>query len=261
MSLLAGKRILITRPEQQGDSLRALLLAQGALPLAFPTIVIVPDPAQIARLDDALQSIDSYDWLIFTSRNAVAFFMARFENSSIPLTKLQKVKVAAVGPATARAIQEHGVSVQLVPDEYVGEAIARSLGNVHGQRVLLPRAQAARETLIKDLADSGAFVDEIPLYHIITNRPNPTAWQELEKGIDYVIFTSASTVRGFFDLLGDRAAALLAHSITACIGPITAKALEEQDIQAQIVPEQYTSEGLVQSMLEFANKKEQEGNR
>jgi len=266
MKLLAGKRVLITRPVQQSDglqsdSLQTLLAAHGAIPIAFPTIAIVPDPAEQARLEQAVQTLNTFDWLIFTSQNAVTLFWECIEKTQIPLDTLQGLKIAAIGPSTGRMLRKRGLSVHVVPDEHIGEAIVGKMGDVRGQKVLLPRAQAARKALVDELAKNGASVVEICVYQTITNQPEPAAWQELEMGVDYATFTSASTVNGFFELLGNRAIPLLNHAVTACIGPITNNALEEYGVKAQVVASQYTAEGLVHAILVYADKMKQEANR
>lgn len=261
MSGLAGKRVLITRPVgQPRDDLRDQLVAHEAVAISFPTIAILPDPEQVTRLDEALRRLPEYDWLIFTSQNAVTLFWERFTRLYSTPDVLRGVKIAAIGPATARVLGEYGLSVALMPAEYVGEAIAHAMGAIRGQKVLLPRAQAAREALLTELTSQGAIVDEIPLYQTVTNRPAPEAWQELEQGVDYITFTSASTVTGFFTLLGERANAVLDRAVVACIGPVTAGALAAYGVNAQIVADDYTAEGLVQAMLTYAEQEEREGN-
>ena len=255
MSLLSGKRVLFTRPQQANDNLQELLAAQGAQVVPFPTIAIIPDADGLARLDRALQRLGDYAWLVFTSQKAVALFCERWKAAQAagPLPA-----VAAIGPATARALAENGLPVTVMPAEFIGDAIPSVMGDVREKSILVPRAQDAREDLVNLLAKKGAVVEEIVLYQAVTSPPAAAAWVELGKGVDYVTFTSASTVRGFFELLGIMAPSVLNGRVIACIGPVTAEALAKYGIQAQVVASQYTAEGLVQTMLEYALQQEQE---
>jgi uroporphyrinogen III methyltransferase/synthase len=246
--------VLITRPLEHSDSLASLLAAEGGEPVAFPTIAIVPDVTQIARLEAALSHLLDYDWIIFTSQSAVALFWDCAVKAAVRQASLAQVKIAAIGPATRDAIHVLGIQVDVMPEEHRGEAIALAMGDVRGQRVLLPRAQAAREALVNDLSAKGARVDEIPLYRTETVHPDPAAWEALDRGVDYVTFTSASTVHSFFDLLGDRAAPLLAQVVTACIGPVTAEALAEHGVTPQVVASPYTAQGVVKAMIDYENQ-------
>jgi uroporphyrinogen-III synthase len=195
VSLLSGKRVLVTRPPQANDTLPALLAAQGAQPVLFATVAIVTEADGMVRLDRALRHLGDYAWLVFTSQKAVALFCERWKADPAggPLPA-----IAAIGPATARALAEHGLQVTAMPKEYTGDAIPAVMGDVREKKILVPRAQGAREDLINLLAQKGAVVEEIVLYQAVTSPPEPAAWVELGKGVDYVTFTSASTVRGFF---------------------------------------------------------------
>lgn len=255
MSLLSGKRVLITRPQQANDILQELLAAQGANPVPFPTVVIAPDADGLMRLDRAVECLGKYAWLVFTSKKAVSLFCERWKARQAvgPLPA-----IAAIGPATARALAENELPVTAMPEEYTGDAIPAVMGDVRGKKVLVPRAQGAREEIINLLEQKGAVVEEIVLYQAITSAPEAAAWVELGKGVDYVTFTSASTVRGFFELLGILAQPVLAGAVVACIGPVTAEALARYGIQARVVARQYTAEGLVQAMLDYEQQQEQE---
>jgi uroporphyrinogen-III synthase len=255
LSLLTGKRVLVTRPRQANDNLQALLAALGAVPVLFPTVAIVPDEDGMARLDHALQHLGKYAWLVFTSQKAVALFCERWKAAQAagPLPA-----IASIGPATARAMAENGLPVTAMPEEYTGDAIPAVMGDVHAKKILVPRAQGAREELINLLEQKGAVVEEIVLYKAVTSPPEPAAWVELGKGVDYVTFTSASTVRGFFELLGILAQPVLSGAVVACIGPVTAEALARYGIQPRVMASQYTMEGLVQAMLENEQQHEHE---
>jgi uroporphyrinogen III methyltransferase / synthase len=255
VSLLSGKRVLVTRPSQANDNLQELLAAQGAHPVLFPTVVIVPDADGLARLDRALERLSEFAWLVFTSKKAVDLFCERWKAGHAvgPLPA-----IAAIGPVTARALAENGLHVTAMPEEYTGDAIPSVMGDVREMKILVPRAQGAREDLIDLLAQKGALVEEVVLYQAVTSSPEPAAWAQLSKGVDYVTFTSASTVNSFFELLGERAHAVLAQAVTACIGPITADALAKYGIQAHVVARQYTAEGLVQAIMDNEQQLQQE---
>ena len=260
MSVLAGKRVVITRPAHQADWLVERLLAAGAVPIAFPTIEIIPCQ-DTARLDQALTDLATYDWLVFTSQNGVDFFWRRFVQANLNLLSLAGLKVAAIGPATARALAEREVKVHYVPAEYVAEAVARGFPDPDGKRILLPRATVARDALVRGLTQRGAVVDEIPVYETVTPRLEPQVWQELDFRVDVVTFTSSSTVRGFFDLLGERSKAVLQEAASACIGPITAGTLQEFGFQPQIIATEYTADGLLNDLIayfETSDRKETE---
>jgi uroporphyrinogen-III synthase len=251
MNRLRGKRILVTRPLQQSNAFSERLAAIGAVPVLFPTIAIVPDQDQLIRLDQALHEIDRFDWLVFTSQNAVKLFCDRYENIYTNVEALEHMRIAAVGPATALVLNERGIPVEAMPDEYVGDAIAGVMGDVQGKRILIPHAQAARAILVKELIRKGASINEIQLYRSMTSQPEQSGWDEMEKGVDYITFTSASTVRGFFELLGDRAVSVLRSAVTACIGPVTASQLEDYGVKAQVTAPEYTIDGLVQALLTY----------
>lgn len=250
--MLLGKRVLITRPAHQTEQFINHLRTLGAEPIIFPTTKLVTDVDQLILLRHELERLDQYQWIIFTSQNAVKLFWEEFRNSEIAFDELNKLKIAAIGPATRQLLTEYGVSVDSMPEKFIGEEIVKTLGNIEGKHILLPRAEAAREELVRVLLQNKAIVRETFLYKSVTYSPEPQAWKELEKGVDFVTFTSASTVHGFFDLLGDRAKTYLMQTIIACIGPITANTLNTYGITAQIVADTYTTKGLVEAILLFS---------
>jgi uroporphyrinogen-III synthase len=158
---LAGRRVLVTRPKEQAGDLADRLAALGAQPILCPTVRIVP-PADFGPLDDALKHLDAYDWVIFTSVNGVSFFTERMAAMALDLGVLRhrQLRLAAIGPATAAALAAHGLIVSFMPGEYVAEAILAGIGDVSGQRILLPRADIARKALADGLRGMGALVDE-----------------------------------------------------------------------------------------------------
>jgi uroporphyrinogen III methyltransferase / synthase len=244
-SALRGKRILVTRPRAQADSLCERLAARGAQPILFPTIAIAA-PEDYGPLDEALAALGEYDWAILTSVNGVAALWSRLEEigASVP----PGVRFAAIGPATARALEERGVRAEFVPEEYVAESLAAGLGEVRGQRMLLPRADIARRALADDLRAQGAAVTEVAAYRTVPAEPDPTGLRELRRGVDAIIFTSSSTVRNFVAMVGDLH---LVDAAIACIGPITAASAREAGLHVDVMAQEYTTEGVVAALAEY----------
>jgi len=239
---LAGRRVVITRPRAQAAALADQLTALGAEPILFPTIQIAP-VADYGPLEAALQQLGQYQWIIFTSANAVAVFGEWLGGRRpVPAT----TRFAAVGPATARALEQRGWLAAVVPDEYVAEALAASLGDVSGQRILLPHAELAREVLAYELRLFGATVDEIAIYRTLPAAPDPAGLAELRRGVDALTFTSASAARNFVQLIGGELPA--SQPVSACIGPVTAAAARAAGLRVDVVAAEYTLAGLVAAM-------------
>lgn len=242
MSALEGKRVLVTRPRAQAADLCALLEAHGAQPIVLPAIEIVP--GEDAGLDTAIAALDAYAWVIFTSVNGVSAFFERLQRAGRDASAFAPVRVAAIGPATAQALEMRGVAVQFIPDEYVAERILDGLGEVRGLRILLPRADIARKALADELAARGALVDEIAAYRTVAAAPDAAGLAELRRGVDVITFTSSSTVRSFAAQIGRE----LGDALVACIGPITARTAREEGLRVDLVAETYTMEGLVKAV-------------
>lgn len=245
ISPLLGKRILITRPRAQAAELYERLNGLGATPILFPTIALAP-MEDYSALDTAIMDLTHYAWLIFTSVNGVEFFCQRLEHQLRGLPRPEPFpQVAAIGPATARALEVRDLPPAVIPVEHVAEALARSLGEVRGQRVLVPHAELARETLAAELTRRGAIVHEVPTYRTVAATPSLAAQAELQRGVDVIIFTSASTVKNFVALVGKN----FPPAIIACIGPIAADTAHELGLPVQIVAHDYTTEGLVAAII------------
>lgn len=249
---LQGKRIVVTRSRAQAQSMADRLAARGAIPVVVPAIQFDPLPAP--ELDEALADLARYDWLVFTSGNAVKFFFARFDNyfdgrdgdPGLP-------RVAASGSATARKLSARGVAPDFIPDEFVGEALVAGLGDLRGQRVLLPRARIGRPEIVALLEAQGAQVDDIALYDTVTAEPADEALAALTAGVDAVTFTSPSSVRNFLKILdgAEVARALLATAVIACIGPITAEEAEQHGLTVAVTPAEYTIDGLIAALADY----------
>jgi len=251
---LQGRRVLITRARAQADALLSRLTALGAQAIALPAIEIAPinDPI---LLDQAIAHVDVYDWIIFTSVNGVSAFWQRMEATDAPTNRMRDVAMAAIGPATARALEERGIVPHFVPSEYIAEAIAAGIGDVDGKHVLLPRAEIAREALAVELRRRGAIVDEVVTYRTVSPAPDPRALAELRQGVDAILFTSSSTVRNFVYLAGHIMST--GRVVIACIGPITAQTACDLGFTVNIVASEYTTDGLVQALVNHFQQAQQ----
>ncbi len=247
MRPLEGKRILVTRPRPQAQDLCQKLSARGAVPIVFPTIEIAP-LADTAQLDQAIHDLAKYQWIIFTSVNGVKAFWDRLTLTGASRDLSGFVgHIAAIGPATAHALQSHGITAAFIPDEYVAEAIVTRIGDVRSQCILLPRADLAREALAVELHERGALVDEIAAYRTLPAAPDPNGLAELRRGVDVITFTSSSTARNFVRLV--ERASIPSHAIIACIGPITANTARELGLRVDVVASEYTMDGLVAALV------------
>lgn len=252
---LADKRIVITRAREQAEELAHQLAELGATPLIIPAIRIVPLP-DLRPLDQAIQRLSAYDWLIFTSVNGLQIFADRLQAVHQSQMALHSVRVAAVGPATAAAVRSLGAEVAFMPEEAVAEAIAAGVGEVNGKRILLPQAAIARPRLAEQLTSQGACVDAIPVYQTLPTEISPHNLAELERGVDAVIFTSGSTVRNFMNALQSHPTLdqQVRQSLIVCIGPVTAQAAQEFHIAHPVVAADVTPAGLVHALVAHFQK-------
>jgi uroporphyrinogen III methyltransferase/synthase len=237
---LADRVVVVTRAAAQAGALRDALEADGARVVVMPTIVIEP-PADWAPLDAALDRAADYRWVIFTSVNGVEMTRRRLAERGRGAEVLRGRRIAAIGPATARALEAWGHPAELVPEEYVAEGLARRLAV--GDRILLPRAAETRDLLVRELASLGARVDEVAAYR---TRPAEGTGAELRAllargAVDVVTFTSSSTVRHFAALFApDEMAPLMRGVRVACIGPVTRDTAESVGLATAIMPAEYT---------------------
>lgn len=255
---LFGKRIVVTRPREQAGELVEQLEALGATVVEAPTIRIVP-PEDFGPLDEACANAGAFDWIAFTSVNGVDYFMQRLLLGPGDVRDLHGVRICAIGPGTSDRLRRHGIKVDLMPPEYRAEAVLEALlaaGPLDGKRVLLPRADVARDLLADELKKSGALVSEVTAYRSVPveiDAPGePDIYRMLLDGkIDVVTFTSPSTVRHFARVYGkDQAADLLNATLVASIGPVTAEAAEQGGIRTSIMPTEYSITGLVRAIVE-----------
>jgi uroporphyrinogen III methyltransferase/synthase len=248
---LFGKGIVITRPERQADELAELLEREGAQAIHFPVIKIVP-PQDWGKLDAALNKLDTYNWIIFTSANGVEYFFERLYALQRDIRDLKGVKICCIGPATAQQIKNRGIAVDLVPERYVSESILQSfaLFNMQGQKILLPRAAQARDVLPEGLQKMGAQVDVAAAYATVNSGRKKEEFAELinSNQIDVITFTSSSTVTNFREIMG-KDYSLPPQIKIACIGPVTEAVALKAGWKVDIRQEEYTMEGLVQALI------------
>ncbi|MFQ6000856.1 MAG: uroporphyrinogen-III C-methyltransferase, partial [Anaerolineae bacterium] len=250
---LFGKQVLVTRSREQASILSGRLRELGAEPVEFPTIRTAP-PQDFGPLDEAIESLPSYDWVIFTSVNGVKSFMQGLLVKGQDVRALAGVKLAAIGPATAGELEGLSLRVDYLPQRYVAEAIAEGIGDVAGARILLPRADLARPSLVQGLEAKGAVVDEVIAYRTLPGEPSAEIKRIVLDGkIDIVTFTSSSTVHNLVSALEAEVGAgwrtALGKAAIACIGPITARTAQELGIEVDVVAQEHTIEGLVEAIV------------
>jgi len=254
---LFGHRIVVTRSREQAGELVEMLEDRGAEAIQTPTIRIAA-PEDYEALDRACAEAGGFDWIVFTSANAVDAFFGRLLLHA-DVRELKGVRLCAIGASTAQRIARFGVRADLVPDESRAEGVFEALkaaGPLPGVRVLLPRADIAREVLSDQLREAGATVTEAVAYRTVVAGGERDSDHDiyrmlLDRQIDAVTFTSASTVRNFAEMLGEEQAAdLLNATVVAAIGPVTAEAAQQLGIQVTVVPKKYTVPDLVDALVE-----------
>jgi uroporphyrinogen-III synthase len=251
---LQGKRIIVSRAKEQAGSLSNLLREEGAEVLEIPFIEIRPAQSYEA-LDKALENVLAYDWLILTSVNGVKALFSRLEKQGKSEADLLHLKIVAIGPATRKAIEKHGLPVDVMPEEYVAEAVVEELqGQVKGERVLLVRAKVARDVIPNALRELGARVHVMEAYETVVPESSRTVILDALKSDQkpYAItFTSSSTVKNFVELIGPENvnSGLLDSVKLASIGPVTSATLREVGLRVDIEAKEYTVSGLVEAIL------------
>jgi len=269
---LKGVRVLVGRARHQAGALSAELRKRGAEILEIPFIEI-RKPRSFRPLDAALKNLSTYDWLILTSVNGVEAMWNRTEK--VIQRSLQKsgpsgqrlrgkssralaagLRIAAIGPATKKAIEQRGIKVDVMPKEYIAESVVRSLqGKVRGKRVLLVRARVARDVIPRELRKAGAHVDVVEAYETVipqsSRRRLQATLKNPNKRPNVVTFTSSSTVKNFVELLGPRRKSALLNGVqTASIGPVTSATLRELGLQVDISAREFTIPGLVAAIVD-----------
>jgi uroporphyrinogen III methyltransferase/synthase len=258
---LAGRTIVITRARAQADEFVAELEKYGARVLVCPTIEIA-EPESYERLDEAIDHLFGYDWIIFTSVNGVEFFLRRLQAHGLQISALDDLRICAIGEATAEALHQAPVHVDLIPDEFKAEGIFAALERFLGGRdelsavnFLIPRAAVARDYLPKALEDAGARVDVVTAYRTVQpeglDRGRVSAMLA-GGGADCIAFTSSSTIRNLAQLFDTNELNEILHGVAiACIGDITAQTAAEYGLLTDIQPEEFTIPALACAIAEY----------
>lgn len=240
---LFGRSVVVTRAREQASELRRRLEALGAEVVELPVITIEPVAFDVPDLD-------RYRWLVFTSANGVAAF---FDRGLAPAGRdaraLAGLRVAAIGPGTAAALAEHGVRADLLPERFVAEALLEAFPapTAGDERVLLARADQARDVLPAGLSERGYRVDVLPVYRTVTASPDDAALERVRRGdVDALTFTSSSTVTNLCDLLGDTPSP---QPLVVSIGPVTSKTAMERGLRVDVEAAEHTIDGLVDALL------------
>ena len=255
---LFGKRILVTRTRSQASKLSRALRELGAQVLEIPTIELRP-PDDPRPLERAAGEVGEYDWLVFTSANGVEFFFRALHDQGRDVRALGGVKLAAIGPATAAALEQRGLRPEVTAKNFVAEGLLKALEpfDLQDRRVLIPRAQQARQVLPQTLAQRGARVEVVAAYR--TTAPAESARrlaEALEQGLDAVTFTASSTVTNLMKLLSDEQRRRLIQAsrqgelTVASIGPITSRTAREAGLEVQVEPARYTIPDLVAALVD-----------
>ena len=260
---LFGRRVLVTRPRGQAVELVDRLTILGAEAIEAPLIRIEP-PDDLGPLRDAAAAPDAFDWIVFTSMNAVDAFMKALLDGKRDVRILKGPCLCAVGAGTAEKLTQYGIKVDLVPGDFQAEALVSAIttaGPVDGVRVLLPRADIGREVVADQLREAGAVVTDVVAYRTILEdtlrEGDPDVYGLLLEGrIDVVTFASPSAVRSFVKVYGaEPAADLLKNTVVAVIGPVTAEATQQLGIPVTIQPSTHTITALVDAIVaHYAHK-------
>ena len=260
---LFSKRIVVTRTRDQASELINLLENNGAECIEYPTIAL-EKVESYEILDRALEQIESFHWVLFTSINAVDYFFKRLFALGRDVRDLKGPKIAVVGKVTAEALAGRGIKADLIPEEFTGDGLADKLidGDVAGLNILIPRALKAHETLPERLKEAGAEVTLAPVYQNVL--PKSTAGEKLkadllqaleEKSVDMVTFTSSSTVKNFVSLLDingeEKLQNIMKGVAVATIGPITAQTAENYGLKVDVQPAEFTIPNLVESIVMY----------
>lgn len=245
---LAGRRILVTRSQAQAAELCELLQEQGAEPIEFPVIRIQPLEIR-GRVAEIVAANFPFAWIIFTSVNGVELFWKALEELGWADRSWGSAKIGAIGLATAAALEQRGLTVDYCPPRFIAEGFLAAFPEaVAGQNILLPRAREARELIPEELSRRGARVEVLPVYETLPDGSGAAeiAARLARREVDVITFTSSSTVRCFFEILGR---VELGDTLLAAIGPATARTLGKWGRTADIVSEEHTVPGLVKAIV------------
>lgn len=249
MGALDGKRILITRPLDGAEEMAKYIKEKGGEPVLLPAIEL--RRIRNFKIEKAIKNIKKYDWLIFTSANAVEIFFEILSEKRMDVRELFGIKIGVIGEKTAESLTKRGIFPDLIPKKFVAESIIEEFRkiDVKGKRFLIPRAEVAREILPEELKNMGANVEVLPTYRTVKPKGlRKRILKELMRGVDMVVFTSSSTVKNFMEIKEVRK--ILKVPI-AVIGPITAETLMKYGFKPSVIPNKYTAESLVKEIAKF----------
>jgi uroporphyrinogen III methyltransferase/synthase len=262
--LLAGRTVMITRARAQSAEFAAVLESYGARVVACPVIEIV-EPTSYAPLDEAIDNLFGYDWLVFTSTNGVEYFLRRLQARGLDVSELDELRVCAIGAATAERLSSERIHVDVVPEQFKAEgvfdALARFVGgreNLARANFLIPRAASARDYLPRALEEAGARVDVVAAYRTV--RPKTTDRARAEAllvggAVDCVTFTSSSTVTNFAQLFDTSDLQHVLEGVrVACIGDITAGTAAQYGLRTDIQPDELTTAALARAIAAYFSR-------
>lgn len=241
---LFGKKIVVTRTREQASKLSKMLTILGAKAIEFPVISIKHNN-DMSQLHEALENLSAYNWIVFTSQNAISIFFEELFSLKKDARSLGDIKIAAIGKASADELHKYGLRADLVPQKFVAESLLDEMRKeeLKGTKILLPCASDARETLSKGLKDSGADVNRVHIYSSVLPESVDQKIIDAVETADIITFTSSSTAKNFFSVISKT------NAIIASIGPVTGKTLKELGHPPHIEAEEYTIEGLVNAIL------------
>ena len=247
---LEGRRVVVTRPLQQSIRFTELLTELGAYVIQMPTIE-VRGLERNEDLDRAVINLSQFDWVVFTSTNAVRFFAKSVKRQDIPMADFcQGTRVCCVGPETAKVSASYGMDAECIPPTYTGQGILElfsSRENLTGKSFLIPSGSEARPTVPNGLRALGATVRVVLAYETVpVNKVSEKILTEIKSGVDLLTFTSPSTVKNFHELVGGRVCAPV-----AVIGPVTAEEAEQLGYKVLVQPEEYSMSGLAGAVVQY----------
>ena len=249
---LFGKKIIVTRAREQASSLVEILEEEGAHVIEFPVIAIT-EPEDYSELDNAIKNIKKYNWIIFTSVNGVKFFLKRLRHHKKDVRILEGINICAIGPKTAKIFENFGIVPDFIPKKYQAEYIIEGMLKlgIKGKKFLLPRAKVARKILPQKIKEQGGEIDVVTVYE--TKMPDTNKSEVIEllknKKIDYITFTSSSTVKNFVEMI-EKKLDLLKNVKLVSIGPITSNTLRDYGLSPSIEAKKFTIEGIKEAILE-----------
>jgi uroporphyrinogen III methyltransferase/synthase len=255
---LSGRRVIVTRPKEDAADLSDRLSAAGAEAIEAPMTRILP-PENWTMLDNVVERIDTFGWIVFTSVNSVDHFMQRLYRAG-DVRLLKTARVCAVGPSTRDRLLRYGLKSDLVPDDFRANGVVAALAKatpLSGLRVLVPCADVGREQLVEALGDAGAEVTGVVAYRTLPPDPEPDPDPDvyrmlLDHQIDAITFTSAASIRNFAQTYGqEQAVDLLQQTVVAVCGPVTAEAAARLGIAVTVMPEEYTVGALVDALVQY----------